>query len=108
MFKVSNRNTRGRCEICTKLITKTRERRYWRCSGVFIVNFIHSVSSVSVVSFEQVNNDWDDREWLIQRRIQNLVKHLRCFHKTLHIRRFTGFLNTHLDFPVKKSQENMK
>ena len=41
MFKVNNRNTRGRSEICTKLITKTPERRYWRCSGVFIVNFVH-------------------------------------------------------------------
>ena len=30
MFKVSNRNTRKRCEICSKLTTKTPERRKWR------------------------------------------------------------------------------
>ena len=29
MFKVNNRNTR-RCEICSKLTTKTPERRHWR------------------------------------------------------------------------------
>ena len=57
MFKVDNRNTRTRCEICSKLTMKTQERRH--CSGVFIVNFEH-ISSVSIVNFEQVNADWDD------------------------------------------------
>ena len=41
MFKVNNRNTRTRCEICSKLTIKTPERRQWRRSGVFIVNFEH-------------------------------------------------------------------
>ena len=40
LFKVNNRNTRTRCEICSKL-TNTPERRQWRRSGVFIVNFEH-------------------------------------------------------------------
>ena len=39
MFKVNNRNTITRCEICSKLTIKTPERRYWRRSDVFIVNF---------------------------------------------------------------------
>ena len=41
MFNVSNRSTRTRCEICSKLTIKTPERRQWRRSGVFIVNFEH-------------------------------------------------------------------
>ena len=41
MFKVSNRNTRIRCEICSKLTIKTPKRRYRGRSGVFIVNFKH-------------------------------------------------------------------
>ena len=64
MFKVNNRNTRTRCEICPKLTIKTPERRLLiplktsenpenqrfsdvfrgikkRRSGVFIVNFGH-------------------------------------------------------------------
>ena len=41
MFKVNNRNTRARCEICSKLTIKIPERRYWRRSGVFIANFEH-------------------------------------------------------------------
>ena len=40
MLQVENRNTKTRCEICSKLTTKkTPERRQWRRSGVFIVNF---------------------------------------------------------------------
>ena len=38
MFKVNNRNTRARCEVCSKLTIKIPERRHWRRSGVFIVN----------------------------------------------------------------------
>ena len=58
MFKVNNRNTRGRSEIWSKLTIETPERRQWRRSGVFIVNFEHIsqvVLSVSSVNFEQVN-----------------------------------------------------
>ena len=41
IFKVNHRNTRARCEICSKLTIKTPERHHWRRSGVFIVNFEH-------------------------------------------------------------------
>ena len=41
MFKVNNKNTKTRCEICSKLTIKTPERRHCRRSGVFIVNFDH-------------------------------------------------------------------
>ena len=41
MLKVNNRNSRIRCEICSKLTIKTPERRQRRRSGVFIVNFDH-------------------------------------------------------------------
>ena len=40
MFKVNNRNTRTRCEICSELTIKIPERRQWR-SGIFIFNFEH-------------------------------------------------------------------
>ena len=39
LFKVNNRSTRKRCEICSKLTIKTTERRHWLSSGVFIANF---------------------------------------------------------------------
>ena len=41
LFKVNNRNTRTRREICSKLTIKTPEQCHWLCSGVFIVNFEH-------------------------------------------------------------------
>ena len=45
MFKVNNRNTKTRCEICSKLTIKTPERRQWRRSGVFVVtlNIFHTL-----------------------------------------------------------------
>ena len=42
-FKVNNRNTGTRCEICLKLTIKTPDRRQW----------------VSIVNFEQVNAGWN-------------------------------------------------
>ena len=41
LFKVNNRSTRKRCEICSKFTIKTPERRHRRRSGVFVVNFEH-------------------------------------------------------------------
>ena len=48
MFKVNNRNTRTRCEICSKLTVKTPERRQWRRFVVFIVNIEHILHLVLV------------------------------------------------------------
>ena len=39
LFKVNQRNTRKRCDICSKLTIKKPERCQWPRSGVFIVNF---------------------------------------------------------------------
>ena len=44
LLKVNNRNTRARCEICSKLTIKTPERRQWPCSSDFIVNFEHVIA----------------------------------------------------------------
>ena len=49
LLKVNNRNARTRCEICSKLTIMTPERRHWRRSGVFIVNFEH-ISHLGLVS----------------------------------------------------------
>ena len=43
LFRVKNRNTKTRCDIWSKLTTKTPERQ----------------SSVSIINFQQVNADWD-------------------------------------------------
>ena len=60
MFKVNKRNTRTRCEICSKLTIKTPEGHHWGRSGVFIVNFEHISHRfrVSNVNFEHVNAGW--------------------------------------------------
>ena len=48
LLKINKRNTRTRCEICSKLTIKTPERRQWRCSGVFVVNSEHDSYFVPV------------------------------------------------------------
>ena len=49
MFKFNNRNSRTRCEICSKSTIKTPDWCPWRCSGVFIVNF-KQVNACRVIS----------------------------------------------------------
>ena len=46
LLKVNNKNTKTRCEICSKLTIKTL--RHWRHSGVFVVNFEH-ISHLALV-----------------------------------------------------------
>ena len=48
LLKVNNRNTRTRCETCSKLTIKKPEQSQWCRSGVFIVNFEH-ISHLVVV-----------------------------------------------------------
>ena len=61
LLKVSNRNTRTRCEICSELTMKAPERHQWCCPGVFIANFEHISHLVQVfftVNFEDVSTGW--------------------------------------------------
>ena len=48
LLKGNNKNTRTKCEICSKLTIKTPERPYWRRAVVFIVNFEH-ISNIALV-----------------------------------------------------------
>ena len=48
LLKVNNRNTKTRFEICPKLTIMTPDRRHWRRSGVFIVNFEYILHFVLV------------------------------------------------------------
>ena len=55
LLKVSNRNGRARCEICSELTIKTPELIHWRRSGVFIVNFEHISHIVLVLLLLTLN-----------------------------------------------------
>ena len=47
LFKVNNRNTRTRCEICSKLTIDCWLLAYFtRCSSVSIVNFDHVITGL--------------------------------------------------------------
>ena len=64
IFKVNNRNTRTRCEICSKLTKKIPKRRHGRRSGIFTVNFAIKIpkrrhwrrSGIFVVNFEHISH----------------------------------------------------
>ena len=43
MLKVNNRNTRAKCDICSKLTTKTPERRHH--GGVLLLVKLHAIYS---------------------------------------------------------------
>ena len=61
LLKINYRNTRTRCEICSKLTIKTQERRQWHGFGVFDVNFEHILQLVLVfllINIEHVITDW--------------------------------------------------
>ena len=55
VFKVNNRNTRRKCDICSKFTIKTPGRIHWRRSGVFTVNFEHISYLVLVFRFLTLN-----------------------------------------------------
>ena len=57
-FGISNRNTRTRCLICSKLITKQPERRQWRFFIVNLWTYLTSCSSVSMLNSEHVIASW--------------------------------------------------
>ena len=55
MLKVNSRNTRARCEICSKLTIKIPERSQCRRFTIIVVNFnkFQISSSVLIINFEQ-------------------------------------------------------
>ena len=68
MFKINNRNTGTRCEICSKLIMKIPERRY--CSSVSIVNFEHV--NTGWVNF-QTNKQWSFGKIYVKRKLNRII-----------------------------------
>ena len=42
IFKENNKNTRKRCEICSKLTVETTERHQWDISHLFKVSVVYS------------------------------------------------------------------
>ena len=86
MFNFNNRNTRTRCEKCSKLTIKTPERRQYRRSGFFIVNFEHiSCCGVSIVNLEQVNAGWGKKSFRYLLQFSFFMSHFAAFRKRVHI-----------------------
>ena len=63
-FKVNNGKTRTMCEIYSKLTIKTPERRHWRRSSVFIVNFEDISHLVLVLLLATLNMEFPEGKGL--------------------------------------------
>ena len=55
MFKVNNKNTRTRCEICSKLTVTTPEKR---TLNIQLLTYFTPCSSVSIINFKHVIAGW--------------------------------------------------
>ena len=58
LLKVNNRNTKTRCEICSKLTIKTPERR-------LIVNFGHLIAGWDSSQYERHDESQIQKRWKI-------------------------------------------
>ena len=86
LLKVNNRNTRTRCEICSKLTIKTLERRstllasFW-CLYCQLWTYFTPSSSVFIVNFEQANFSWGEIPqkflWMLATESKKLVDQFR-------------------------------
>ena len=71
--KVKNRNTRTRCEVCSKSTIKHQSGSQWRRSSVFIVNFEHiSPFVLAFLLLTLTCNCWLGIKW----HIEDPVKYL--------------------------------
>ena len=77
LLKVNNRNTRTRCEICSKLTKKTLERRHWRRSSIFSVNFEHISRLVLVFLLLTLSM------WLPAGHLATFGGHRHCFSEDI-------------------------
>ena len=83
LFKINIGNTRIMYEICSKLAIKTPERRQWRRSGVFMINFeqVSLFFGVSIIDFEQINACWDTTFLKTSKNFSKIINAHKNFNK---------------------------
>ena len=107
VFKLNNRNTGKRSEICSKLTINTPERRHWHRSGVFIFNFKHILHLFLVFLLLTLNREMLARIEIslkiLTTKINNLV--FTYFHRPQSKRNISTSINKKYD---KKSTHTRK
>ena len=86
MFKVNNRNTRARYEICSTL--KIKIPIVVECFYCWLWTYFTSCSSFSIDNFEQVNAGWERftsnaskfRKWKISQNVTRRLIHKKDSH----------------------------
>ena len=75
LFKVSNWNTRIRCENCLRM--KTLEWCQWRCSHVFVVNCEHISNFLLIIDFEHAKVCWVHIEKI--NTFESKIRYTMCY-----------------------------
>ena len=96
MPKDNIRNTRKRCEICSKWRIKTPGRRYWRHSGVFFVNFEQISHNILVLLLLTLSNQHCVKSVSISLRIQSECGKIRT-RKISVFGHFSGSVNVKIN-----------
>ena len=81
MFKVNNRNTSTRSEICSKLTIRTPERRQWRVSDAFIVNFAY-ISHLVLVFLLLNLSRYMPAGWILLKITRKLISESQLYTRT--------------------------
>ena len=85
MFKVNNRNSRTRCEICLKLTIKTPEWCHWHANWVWLISIKALKGSINLALwsiFQFGHKHWlksrtsVNQNLLIDRKVKNLFWHM--------------------------------
>ena len=93
LLKVNKRNTRARCELCSKLTIKAPERCHWRLSGVVIFN-CERISHTVLVLLSLILNMYLQVGLPVKTAVglcQLSMKPLIIFTKKLHHSCLAGF-----------------
>ena len=101
LLKVNNRNTRTRCEVCSKLTIKTPELCQWRHSGVFIVNFKHISPLVLVFLLLTLNMQ-------LPAGFRPISVEANCLEDFLFDEELSNFFNQYIWIPQKNAPPNLK
>ena len=114
MFKVNNRSTRKRSEICSKLTIKTPAYGVVLVSLLLTVNFgtyFTLCSSGSIVTLEQINAGWATTKYQQNQSISTHLKPmsplLQCV-KSVGIRSFSGPYFPAFGLQTKIYTENLR
>lgn len=101
LFKVNNKGTRNRCEVCLHLTVKAPEQCHRRClvSSLLTLMYFKTFSSASIVDIEEVNVYWVST--LFNDLIEDFLRLSKSFFSSFPLwNYFKRFIEIHKTFQI--------